>query len=104
MKCSISFTAFVFVLLIGNLKAQEVSDISTDRPDLTKSPSIVPKGCFQLELGFDYESNYGIITYYYPQSLLRYGISENFELRLIANAQTINDGEGTGPLSGLDPI
>lgn len=65
---------------------KEVPDLITDRPDQTESSITVPKNTLQIETGFVYENfkrddvefkNWGIAT-----TLLRYGVWDNFELRL----------------------
>ena len=65
-------------------KAQE--EMITDRPDATESPSAVPVGSLQLETGAFYDSfkEEGIKneTLGYNTTLLRYGVLENFELRV----------------------
>jgi len=83
----------------------------TDRPDQTESASLVPKGYFQVETGFVlegdkienfHEQNLGMFT-----TLLRYGINQNFELRLgSAYLQTTQktDGTKTCEASGLAPL
>lgn len=61
-------------------------DLITDRPDQTESSSTVPKNTLQIETGFILENfkndqyefnNWGLGT-----TLLRYGVWDNFELRL----------------------
>jgi len=63
-----------------------VPELITDRPDQTESSCTVPKNSLQVETGFVYENfkkddlefeNWGIAT-----TLLRYGVWDNFELRL----------------------
>lgn len=63
-----------------------VPELITDRPDQTESSCTVPKNSLQIETGFIYENydiggvelnNWGIAT-----TLLRYGVWDNFELRL----------------------
>lgn len=63
-----------------------VPDLITDRPDQTESSITVPKNSLQIETGFIYENfsndqvefqNLGLGT-----TLLRYGVWDNFELRL----------------------
>jgi Putative MetA-pathway of phenol degradation len=74
----------LFLLEIAAIKAQEISPIATDRPDQTECPFIVPKGYFQAENGFFYEKtslNSQFVAY--PSVLWKYGLSENFEIRLI---------------------
>lgn len=60
--------------------------IITDRPDATESAYTVGLGNFQLETGGIYQTNHdnGINekNYTLNTSLLRYGLSQNFELRL----------------------
>ena len=67
----------------GNLLAQEIESIQTDRPDLTESAFTVPAGYFQVEAGllrttFNSESSLNFL----PTILIKYGISSNFELRV----------------------
>lgn len=79
----------VFLCSIAN--AQKIDDIVTDRPDQTESPVTLPKGFIQVELGGSYEgdkSTFGELanikshSISAPSVLLRYGISDNVELRL----------------------
>lgn len=82
------------VFITVNIFSQKVDNISTDRPDQTETPDLLPDEFSQLELGFDYESrkhsfinntnNEVIIKnefYSLPSVLLRYGILNNMELR-----------------------
>lgn len=77
--------AFCFILLMDfRGLAQDVEPIATDRPDQTESSSLVPKGYFQLETGLAYEQESPLLqNYTYNTSLWKYGLSNNFELRLI---------------------
>ena len=63
------------------------SEIVTDWPDQTEAPSLVPKGVLQVELGTSLENdkveNIKTTNYTYTTALIKYGINENFELRLI---------------------
>jgi hypothetical protein len=85
--------SFVLLGSITNAQKidQKIDDIITDRPDQTESPSTVPKGFLQVELGGTYEGDkmtFGEIadaktrSISAPSLLLRYGISDNVELRL----------------------
>jgi Putative MetA-pathway of phenol degradation len=66
------------------IKAQDLPPIATDRPDQTECPFIVPKGYIQAENGFFYEkSSPNTQSMAYPSILWKYGVSDNFELRLI---------------------
>ncbi len=94
----------ILALLFTSLSyGQEKEPIATDRPDQTETPAIVPKGMFQMENGFSYEKNNshedGFVL---PSSLLKYGLNDNFELRLILEYSTSKlDGQ---TISGLNPV
>ncbi len=59
----------------------------TDRPDFTESTEAVPIGRFQLEMGYtftyDKEDDVKTSSHTAPEFLLRIGLAEDFELRLI---------------------
>ena len=59
--------------------------IETDRPDQTEAATLVPVGGVQLETGVaGWTQSDGLTTgYTLPTALLRYGLHERFELRLI---------------------
>lgn len=60
-----------------------VSPIETDRPDQTETASLVPKGYFQMENGFSIEDTEPGFLYTHPGTLWKFGVSDNFELRVI---------------------
>lgn len=65
--------------------SQKIMYIEADRPDQTETPSIVPKGMFQVEAGFSYIQNKEYDhTLDLPSALWKYGVNENFELRLLS--------------------
>lgn len=84
------------------LHAQPAS-IDTDRPDQTESPFLVPKKLFQIESGFLFEKNNNIKNFLQPTTLIRYGLFENFELRLNADFQSIKE-ENNSQISGWSPV
>ncbi len=74
----------------------QVESIITDRPDQTESPAIVPAEYLQFEHGFSVEINDDVNTYSVFSSLIRFGVNENFELRMelhphIYDSLQIND-------------
>lgn len=97
MKSKIKILVVIFGLITFTVQSQEIEpakkgfnkdgpDLITDRPDQTESSITVPKNTLQIETGFVYENfkrddvefkNWGIGT-----TLLRYGVWDNFELRL----------------------
>jgi hypothetical protein len=85
----------ICLLLKTSVMAQhgEPTGIETDRPDQTESPSLVPPGFFQAEIGFSSEydetdvhlpDTTGFRRFLYPTALLKYGVLPWFELRFIA--------------------
>ena len=63
-----------------------VGSLITDRPDATESPSLVRKNFLQIETGGfftnDEENGVEIRELTYNTTLLRYGLLDNFELRV----------------------
>ncbi len=70
------------------LFAQDVhrdgADLVTDRPDITESSIVVPKGSLQFENGFTWTSDHGTRTLDASETLIRLGVSDRFELRVAA--------------------
>ena len=61
--------------------------LSTDRPDLTEAPDVIPLHFFQLETGIVLEkdkpeSYVAVNSYSFATTLLRYGLTDGIELRL----------------------
>jgi len=98
-------TKILSILLIvsTSIYSQTTEPIQADRPDQTETPAIVPKGMFQVETGFTFQKNNAISkSFSLPSTLWKYGVNENFELRLITEfgIEKINELES----SGLNPI
>jgi hypothetical protein len=98
-----SKTTLLFLLISTSIYSQNSKPIEADRPDQTETPSIVPKGMFQVETGFTFQKNDTTnTTFSLPTTLWKYGANENFELRLITEfASEKNNGENS---NGLLPI
>lgn len=77
--------------------------IKADRPDQTESSYLVPKGYFQVEMGFSITDTDPGFVYTYPAGLWKYGLSDNFELRLITNYVTIQKAPDPD-LNGFLPL
>lgn len=101
----IRFFLFVLIFTLGTvaIKAQDIPSIATDRPDQTECPFIVPKGYFQAENGFFYEkTSVNSQSMAYPSVLWKYGLSDNFEIRLIT--ELVSEKELSQTKIGLSPI
>lgn len=100
MKSKFPFT-LLFLSSFGF--AQETEPIQTDRPDQTESSAVVPKGMLQVETGFSFQKNdESGRTNTLPSTLWKYGVNENFELRLIT--EFISEKFNGETISGLSPI
>src|ERR1700722_7902313 len=59
-------------------------EIITDRPDVTESSVVVPKGSLQLENGLTWTNDHGQRTLDLSETLIRFGLSDRTELRIVA--------------------
>lgn len=99
------YLTLILIHLLGTmaLRGQPLSPIATDRPDQTECPFIVPKGYFQAENGFVYEkTDANSHAAAYPSVLWKYGISDNFEVRLIT--ELVSEKAASDTKTGLMPI
>ena len=82
------------ILLFAQEEQPEIYSIATDRPNMTASSLTLPKNTFQIETGVLYEyqdkNAFAIATLKYPTTLLRYGLFENFELRISGQYLDVN--------------
>jgi Putative MetA-pathway of phenol degradation len=84
MRC---FLLLLFVCVI--LSAQEIGELSTERPGFTTPSGMVGFGVLQLEEGNTFESAHDggsrLGTFSLPQALVRFGLSDALELRFSTN-------------------
>lgn len=92
-----SVLILVFLVSYSALKAQDedIGSIGTDRPVQSETPTVVPKGYIQAELGYQYEkgvdyqdfisNTYRFDETLMPNVLIKYGLIKNLELRMSAN-------------------
>ncbi|UII21309.1 transporter [Fulvivirga ligni] len=105
---TLRYFIIIFSLSTSLSFAQESETIITDRPDQTEASQLTPKGWVQIETGFLIENDKsdGIKTreIVYNTTLLKYGISDRIELRIIQEflGSEINGDQvasGAGPLA-----
>jgi Putative MetA-pathway of phenol degradation len=102
-KITLLFVFCLFSIMSFAQETETTEPIQTDRPDQTETPALVPKGMFQVETGFSFQKNdRDNNTSTTPSSLWKYGVNENFELRLITefSSEDINNQK----TSGLNPV
>jgi hypothetical protein len=97
---------FCFLWCIG-VSAQEIGELSTDRPGFTSPSSLVGLGVLQFEQGYTFEfareDGTKLTTYSGPQALVRFGIADALELRFSTNGygwQAQQLGAGRSAVSG----
>lgn len=81
----------------------EMEPIVSDRPQQSERPAVTPKGYFQMELGFEVEDTEPGFIYSYPTALWKYGVTNNFEIRLITEYITIQK-EPSPDVNGFLPL
>ena len=87
-----------------------IGSIVPERPDQTNAPDLVPRGYLQLETGFvreqDKVGNVTTVNYLFNTSLFRYGLSDNFELRLQIDyaGQNIEYPARSTLIHGFNPV
>lgn len=76
---------FLLILLtLGTLTvyAQDVAEFTADRPGASTGPAVVGHKVVQLEQGVQYDGDDGAGIFTFSNTLLRYGLFPNMELRL----------------------
>ncbi len=89
-----------------------IAPLSTDRPTYSIAPNVVPKRTFQVETGFLFEKEStdldDIDNLYLGMTLLRYGLFQNFEIRLEGTYRQMviqpNDESPDSTISGLGAV
>lgn len=98
---------FSIGMLAQDQQPAEWDDIVTDRPDQTEAADLLPKGAIQIETG-TYMEKQTILdrpfqTFAYNTTLLRFGIAEHFELRIIQ--EYLHDSyDGNSLNTGFGPL
>jgi hypothetical protein len=85
------------------MHGQQVSEIVTDRPDVTEASTVVPKDSLQIENGFTQTSDHGTETLDLSESLVRYGLADRTELRFDVPNLFFRDAGGQ-PAPGLSGL
>ncbi|MCF6129686.1 transporter [Flavobacterium sp. AS60] len=81
----------------------QTEPIQADRPDQTETPAIVPRGMFQVETGFTFQKNdESSNSNSLPTVLWKYGVNENFELRLIT--EFVSEKNFDEKTNGFTPV
>jgi hypothetical protein len=70
----------------------DVGPIDTEGPDFTDSPEVVPPGRFQVELSPSWSHNRGGTTDFSVPALLRYGVREDWEVRIAPDGYMRSNG------------
>jgi hypothetical protein len=98
-----NFILILAVLVANCTQAQTTKDLETDRPDQTETAFSVGKNMFQAESGYSVSKLSNALWFTNKVSLLRYGLSEKFELRTEI-AHDIFDNRINQITKGIAPI
>ncbi|WP_066510293.1 transporter [Rufibacter sp. DG15C] len=107
---TVFITLLAYSLAFGQTQeADSLTAIETDRPDQTEAASLVPKGFLQLEAGYfrqvDKQEGYTLVSKLSPTVLVRYGLLEALELRLLVEHLQLKETTvGLGKVSGWGPV
>jgi hypothetical protein len=101
MNLSKQKTALLLFFAITTISAQE---IITDRPDQTESSSIIPLKSLQIEAGVFFQRGTRAQANAHPSVLWRYGVSKNFELRLLTEFETNRTISNSLKKSGISDL
>ena len=103
---AVARTTLVLLLLYSNnawsQETEPAPAIVTDRPDVTESSIVVPKGSLQFENGITWTTNHSNQSVDFSETLVRFGISTRMELRVVI-PNYFKDVTGTNA-SGFDDI
>lgn len=109
MQHKLTITLLLIAGLFGTLRAQD-DPIFTDRPNVTDAVAVIPKGVFQIEVGYlndKLKFDGGDITLStMPNLSFKYGLSERVELRVLTNYASlkIEDNIGSAEADGLTAL
>ena len=76
------FSTFVILSVCLLAQGQEYAEFTADRPGASTGPAVVGHKVIQLEQGILYDGDAGPGTFTFSNTLLRYGLFPNMELRL----------------------
>ena len=84
---SVARNTLVLLLLFANTARSQETELTpaivTDRPDVTESSIVVPKGSLQFENGITWTTDRGNQSVDFAETLVRFGLSTRTELRLV---------------------
>jgi hypothetical protein len=92
------------VSLTAEVRAAADVAITTDRPSVTESSVVVPRGGLQIESGLQAADNAGQWTLDVPESFVRYGLLESTELRLALPNYFLHLPVGESTTSGFGDL
>ena len=76
------FGTYVLLLVCLLAPGQEQAEFTADRPGASTGPAVIGHRVIQLEQGIQYDGDSGAGTFTFSNTLLRYGLFPNMELRL----------------------
>ena len=93
----------LLILIIFTLTSYGQNEpLVTDRPDVTESALVIPKGLYQLEIGANFENSYSSDQNWQavniPSFLMRIGLNNRVELRIGSTYSIFDDQSIDNPV------
>jgi hypothetical protein len=112
MRIGLIFTWTIAGAIMSSASAQSyyqisgaaAQEIATDRPAVTDSSAVVPKGALQIENGFLDTGGQPFRTLDFPEALFRVGVGATTEVRFAAPDYFRDDLTPVGPRSGFGDL
>ena len=105
-KCRTAGGALLFAVLFGaRAQSQQLTTeaaIVTDRPDVTESSLVIPKGSVQFENGITWTKNHGDQVLDLSETLIRVGLLNRTEIRLVVPNYIANLTRSSAPAGFSD--
>jgi len=92
---------FLAIILLTGMISRAQTVINTDRPDQSDGSHVAEKKHFQVETGVQFSRLDAMSKGFDNVTLLRYGVSKRFEIRLLNQYTAIRDSNF---VSGLQPL
>jgi len=101
--CIALMSLLVFTISAPSQEITQAPAIVTDRPDVTESSIVLPKGSLQFENGVTWTNDHGDESADFTETLVRFGLSTRSELRVVI-PNYVSDLSGSTASSGFGDI
>ena len=111
LKCWGMALSFMVVAggMVGDLRAQSIRELATDRPDATESPVTVDEGWFQVEasmMSYSRDRSGGMLSESWSlgEMNIKYGVTDSDDIQVIVTPYVLEQTSGAGQSSDNDGV